>query len=79
MDGLTSESCYKGTVLQRNYRKMTIIIPLLNFMGKSFGSHNMTVLYPNSCYNEVCYKWTALYSNNENIFKSQRPRSYILV
>ena len=24
-------------------------------------SHNMTVLYPNLCYNKVCYKWTALY------------------
>ena len=24
-------------------------------------SYNMTVLYPNPCYNEVCYKGTALY------------------
>ena len=24
------------------------------------GSHNMTVLYPNLCYNKVCYKGTAL-------------------
>ena len=23
--------------------------------------HNMTVLYPNLCYNEMCYKGTALY------------------
>ena len=24
MDGVISESCYKGTILERNYRKMTI-------------------------------------------------------
>ena len=30
-------------------------------MVKQFGSHNMTVLYPNLCSNEVCYKGTALY------------------
>ena len=24
----------------------------------------MTVLYPNLCYNEVCYKGTALYQNS---------------
>ena len=28
---------------------------------KKFGSRIMTVLYPNLCYNEVCYKGTALY------------------
>ena len=31
------------------------------FHGKKIGSHSMTVLYPNLCYNEVCYKGTALY------------------
>ena len=46
----------KGTTLQRNYRKM--IIPwsfsynsLAKFHGKIYWSHNMTMLYPNLCYN----------------------------
>ena len=34
-----------------------------NSMLKKFGSHNMTVLNPNLCYNDVCYKGTALYIN----------------
>ena len=34
--------------------------PLQNSMLKHFGSH-MTVLYPNPCYNELCYKGTAIY------------------
>ena len=29
--------------------------------GKKFGSHSMTVLYLNQCYNEMYYKGTALY------------------
>ena len=29
-------------------------------MVKKIGSHNMTVLYPNLFYNEVCYKETEL-------------------
>ena len=33
----------------------------VKFHGKKFGSHNMTVLYPNLCYNKVCYKGSALY------------------
>ena len=27
--------------------------------GKKIVSHSMTVLYPNPCYNEACYKGTA--------------------
>ena len=31
-------------------------------MVKTFGSYNMTLLlYPDPCYNEVCYKGTAPY------------------
>ena len=30
-------------------------------MVKKFKSHNMPVLYPNMCYNEVFYKGTELY------------------
>ena len=35
----------------------------VKFHGKKFGSHSMTVIYPNRCYKEVCYKGTALYMN----------------
>ena len=57
--------CYKWTILQRNYRKMIIswsfsCNSFVKFQGKKFGSHNMTLLYPNPCYNEVCYIETAL-------------------
>ena len=57
--------CYKGTISQRNYRKMTIqwsfsYDSFVKFHAKKFGSHNITVLYPNLCYNKVCYKGTIL-------------------
>ena len=36
-----SESCYKWTILQRYYRKMTIpLIPEVKFHGNKFGSHS---------------------------------------
>ena len=47
IDHVISESCYKGAILRRNYRKI--------------GSHYITVIYPNPCHNKVCYKGTALY------------------
>ena len=67
MDSVIREFGFKVTILQRNYRKMTIIWSFsynsfVKFHGKKFGSHNMTVLYSNPCFNEVCYKGTALYS-----------------
>ena len=51
--------CYKGTILQRNYRKMTIkwsfsYNSFVKFHDKKFGSHNITVLYPNLHSNKVC-------------------------
>ena len=33
----------------------------IKFQGKKCGSHNITLLYPNLCDNEVCCKGTALY------------------
>ena len=33
----------------------------VKFHSKKFGSHNITVFDQNLCYNEVCYKGTALY------------------
>ena len=59
-----SEVHYKGTILLRT---ILLIIwsfsydSFVKFCGKKFGSHNMTMLYPNPCYNEVCFKGTALY------------------
>ena len=35
---------------------------LQNSMVKNFGHHNMSVLYPNQCYNEVFYKGTVVYT-----------------
>ena len=68
MDRVISEQCYKWKILQSNYRKMTIhghfpIIPLENSMEKNFRRHNLTVLYPNLCYNGACYKMTAPYKS----------------
>ena len=36
------------------------IIAIVKLYGKNILSNNMNVLYPNACYNEVCYRGTAL-------------------
>ena len=63
-----SESCYKATILQRNDRKMTMAWSIsynsfVKLQDKKIGSHKMSLLHPNPCYNEVCYCYvgTALY------------------
>ena len=66
MDRVISELCYKGTILQRNYRKPTILWSFsydsfAKFHNKTFESHNMTMLYPNLCYNEVCNTGSTLH------------------
>ena len=70
MDLFICESCYKGTILQRNYKKITISY---NFFVICHDirvlSHNMTMLHPNSCYDEACYKGTALYQYSSRIFQ----------
>ena len=65
MDHVISELWFTGTILQRNYRKMTIKLSFSynsfeKFQVKIFGIHIMTMLYPNLCYNEVCNKGTTL-------------------
>ena len=50
MDHVINALCYIGTILQRNYRKMTIkmVISYSSFVKlheKKSGSHNMTMLY----------------------------------
>ena len=45
MDNVISEPCYKGTILQRDYRKMTIgHNSFVRFHSKKCGSHNRTVM-----------------------------------
>ena len=64
MKPVMSDLSYKGTILQRHYRKITIkwsfsYNSFVKFHGKNIWGHSMTVLYPNPCYREVCYKGTA--------------------
>ena len=37
-------------------------------MVKKIGSHNISMLYPNPCYNKVFYKGTALYKISQAAF-----------
>ena len=67
MNHVINESCknHEGTILQKNYRKMTIqwsfsYNSFVKIHGNIFVSHKMTMLYPNLSYNKVCYKGTAL-------------------
>ena len=46
-----SESCFKGTILQRSYYGK--YHSFVKFHGKKFGSH-MTLLYLNPCYKTRC-------------------------
>ena len=51
MDLIITELCYKGIILQKNYRKVTILRPFSynsfeKFHGNKFGSHSITMLYP---------------------------------
>ena len=69
MDHNVSESCYKGKILQRNCRKMTMkwsfsYNSFVKFHVNKYGSHNMMTLlhaYPTNCYKNVCNKGTILY------------------
>ena len=60
MDHVISQSCYMyyRTILQGNCGKMTMKLSfsynsVVKFNGKKIGSHDMTVLYPNPCYNKL--------------------------
>ena len=59
-DCVISESYYKGTIVQRNYRKMTFNFFVTFHCKHKHGSHNMTIC-PNPCYNKVSYKGAAQY------------------
>ena len=52
---------YKIAIFQRNYRKMT-----WSFSYNSF-EKDWNLFYPNLCYNETCYKGTALYHYTHNL------------
>ena len=45
--------CYKWSTLKKG-----------DFTWEKIWELNMTVLYPNLCYNKVCYTWTAVYVVN---------------
>ena len=68
-DLVISELCYQRTILHRNYRKRTLLFSYNSFVklyGKTFRSHNMSVLYDYPCYNEVHYKGSALFHYQPN-------------
>ena len=64
IDPVISDFVFLSEILQKNYKKMTM---LWSFSCNSFvkfmvyGSHNITVLYPNLCKIEACYKGNVLY------------------
>ena len=60
MGHVIGESCFKGTILQRNYRKMTMSFSynsFVKFHGKIFWEPQHDRVF----YNKFCYKGTALY------------------
>ena len=64
MGHVISESCYKRTILSNIKGIITWSFSynsFVKFHGKKFVYLNMTMIYPKPCYNEVCYKDTALY------------------
>ena len=51
MECVITIPCYKGTILQWNYRKMTISFPcnsFVKFHGKKVRSYNMTIVVSKS-------------------------------
>ena len=61
MDCVISELCYIGKILQRNYGHFPIIFFVKCQVKKKIEIHNMTMFYPNKCYNDVCHTGAALY------------------
>ena len=55
------------------------IIRFVKIHGKQFESHNMAVLYQNVCYNEVCYKGTAMYTLYRGFLTTNKPVQEILL
>ena len=81
MNCVISEQCFYWIILQRKYKKMTIPWNFYNSFVKFHGkktivSHKITMFSPNLCYNEVCYKRTALYFYILS-FISTFPRSHM--
>ena len=66
MNRVISESCYDGTILQRNYRKMTIswsfsYNSFVKFYGQKIWKPPHDSVISNLCYIKVYYKGTALF------------------
>ena len=58
MDCVISEFCYKGIILQRNDRKITILwlfsyTSFVKFHGKKFERQNRITLFLNPCIDKV--------------------------
>ena len=82
MDSVINGWCYKGTLLQRNYRIMTMkwsfscINSFIKFHGKKNGSHNMTMLCPNFYYNEVSGRyvnWMSTVQGKSPLVQAKEP------
>ena len=57
MDCVISKLCYKGTILQRKNRKMTMKWSFSYFsFVKSFGKKSFACYNVTMCYNKVCFK-----------------------
>ena len=62
--------------MKRFYRKITLNT-FVKFHGKKIWEpHSMVVLYPNLCYNKVCYIGAALYKHVYLHFQS-KPLMYV--
>ena len=60
MGSVVNESSYKDTILQSNYRKMTIKWSFTYSSFVKFHGKKWEPQYPNLRFKEVCYKGTAL-------------------
>ena len=67
MHQVISESCYKGTILQRNYRKMTI---LWSFSCYSFVKYcGKKTREPHDCYIQICVMMRCVTVNSETFVR----------
>ena len=79
MDHVISEACDKGTILQRNYRKMTIkwsfsYNSFVKFHGTKIWEPQHDQVLSNMCYKEACYKGTVLYMLTTGMLQEKRMK-----
>ena len=62
MDHVISESCYKGIIFKSMTEKRSFSYNFfIKFNGEKTGNHSMTMFYLNPCYDQGCFKGTALH------------------